>query len=925
MEKKLFLIDAYALIFRSYYAFIRNPRINSKGLNTSAIFGFINSLEEVLKKEKPTHIAVAFDPPGPTFRNEMYVEYKANRDATPEDIKISVPYIKLLLKAYQIPIIEIQGYEADDVIGTLATKASADNFHVFMMTSDKDYTQLVSDRIVLYRPRRSGEKDNQIIGTKEVLEKYQIKHTKQIIDILALWGDSADNVPGAPGVGEKTAIKLIDEYESVENLLANANVLKGKQRENIINNQEQILLSKALVTINTEVPVNTEWETFKLSNPDTEKLSAIFDELEFTALKQRLIGTAPSPQQASLFPETTDIVDNSLDKSEINDTTRRNIHSENPEYFLVDTAYLRKELIEYLSKQSEFALDTETTGLSPHDSEIIGMSFCAEKHKAFYVMLPENHQEKMKIIKEFKNLLENTEIRKIGQNIKFDMLVLMNYDIHLSGVFFDTMITHYLIHPELRHNMNFMAETLLNYDCIRIESLIGDKAKHQISMAEVDLDLLTNYAAEDADITFQLKEVLLPELKNVGAEHLYFDIEAPLIPVLAEMEHIGVKIDTSQLEDYAKELSLELIEIEKHIFELSGEEFNISSPKQLGEVLFERMKISDKPPKTKTKQYSTSEETLQKLADKHPIITHILEYRSVKKLLSTYVEALPKLISPKTGKIHTSFNQTVAATGRLSSNNPNLQNIPIREARGQKIRKAFTAEKDFVFLSADYSQIELRLMAHLSQDKNMLEAFNETETDIHAATAAKIFKLPVREISREQRSKAKTANFGIIYGISAFGLSQRLNISRTDAKALIDGYFETFPGVKRYMDECIQLAREKTYVETIMGRRRYLPDINSRNGMIRGMAERNAINTPIQGSAADIIKIAMIGIHEKIHEHKLKARMNLQVHDELNFECPIREQEILSKIVTHEMENAVHLSVPLTVELGVGQNWLEAH
>ncbi|MEA1873100.1 MAG: DNA polymerase I [Bacteroidota bacterium] len=928
MENKLFLLDAYALIFRSYYAFIRNPRINSKGLNTSAIFGFVNSLEEVLKKEEPSHIAVVFDPPGPTFRNEMYSEYKANRDATPEDIRKAVPYIKDILKAYNIPVVEEEGYEADDVVGTLARMAADENFTVYMMTSDKDYAQLVTDKVFMYRPRRSGEKDNQVLKVPEILNKFSIEKPEQVIDILALWGDSADNVPGAPGVGEKTAIKLIDQFGSVENLLDNTDQLKGKQKEKIEANKAQILLSKKLVTIEQEVPLNIDFSLFKYDALNKELLKPIFDELEFNTLSQRILGESAKVMpaaQGSLFDFPANSND---DVSEVIEATsgKRNINTENPEYILVDTPYLRNNLIEELSKSDAFAVDTETNSLNPHNAKLTGMSFCVSAGKAWYVMMPEIETEKQAIVDEFKSVLENADIMKIGQNIKYDMLVLQNYNVKIQGTLFDTMIAHYLLHPELRHNMNFMADTLLNYETISIESLIGKKGKNQKTMNEVPLEIISDYAAEDADITLQLKEKLEPELKSSGLQNLFREVECPLIYVLADMESVGVHLDVDQLNDYAKKLSEELQGIEKQIYELTGHEFNISSPKQLGEILFDRMKITDKPPKTKTKQYSTSEETLQKLADKHPVIEQILEFRSVKKLLSTYVEALPKLINERTGKIHTSFNQTVAATGRLSSNNPNLQNIPIREARGRAIRKAFTAsDENHVFLSADYSQIELRLMAHMSQDKHMLEAFQNEDTDIHAATAAKVFKVDVSEVSREQRSKAKTANFGIIYGISAFGLSQRLNIPRTEAKQLIDDYFESFPGVKKHMDACIATARKDEYVETIMGRKRFLPDINSRNGVVRGMAERNAINAPIQGSAADIIKVAMINIYQRIQKEGLSARLNLQVHDELNFECPVNEKDQLADIVKYEMENAVHLSVPLTVDLGVGKDWLEAH
>ncbi len=926
MEKKLFLLDAYALIFRSYYAFIRNPRINSKGLNTSAIFGFVNTLEEVLKKEEPSHIAVVFDPPGPTFRNEMYSEYKANRDATPEDIKKAVPYIKDILKAYNIPVIEEEGYEADDVVGSLARIAAEKDFTVYMMTSDKDYAQLVTDKVYMYKPRRSGEKENTVMKVDDVLEKFSIKSPEQVIDILALWGDSSDNVPGAPGVGEKTAIKLIDQFGSVENLLDNTDQLKGKQKEKIEANKKQILLSKKLVTIEQEVPLNVDFTLMKRQDPDKEQMKSLFGELEFNTLAQRILGEpakAKPAAQGSLFDFPAE---SNADEQAEPQSGKRNINTEKPEYSLVDTAYLRKELIKYLEKQESFALDTETSSLDAHTASLTGMSFCAEVGKAWYVMMPEGEEEKQRIVNEFKAVLENDKIVKVGQNIKYDMLVLRYYGVEIQGELFDTMIAHYLLHPELRHNMNFMADTMLNYETISIERLIGKKGKNQKKMADVPLEIITDYAAEDADITWQLKEKLEPQLREQGLFDLFHDVECPLIYVLADMEFVGVHLDVDQLNAYAKKLSEELQGIEKKIYELTGHEFNISSPKQLGEILFDRLKITDKPPKTKTKQYSTSEETLQKLQDQHPVIEQILEYRSVKKLLSTYVESLPKLINKRTGRIHTSFNQTVAATGRLSSNNPNLQNIPIREDRGREIRKAFCAtNENYVFLSADYSQIELRLMAHMSEDKHMLEAFQSKDTDIHAATAAKVFKVAIDDVTREQRSKAKTANFGIIYGISAFGLSQRLNIPRTEAKELIDGYFESFPGVKKYMDACIEKAREDEYVETIMGRKRFLPDINSRNGMIRGMAERNAINAPIQGSAADIIKVAMINIFKRIQQEGLKARLNLQVHDELNFECPVEEKDQLAEIVKYEMENAVHLSVPLTVDWGVGKNWVEAH
>jgi DNA polymerase I len=923
MAKKIFLLDAYALIFRSYYAFIRNPRVNSKGLNTSAIFGFVNTLEEVLRTEDFSHIAVAFDPPGPTFRNDMYPDYKIQREATPEDIKKAVPYIKKILDAYNINVIEKEGYEADDVIGTMSKIAAKEGFDVYMMTSDKDYMQLVDEKVFMYKPRRSGQKANMVMKVPDVLKHFSIESTDQVIDILALWGDSSDNVPGAPGVGEKTSKKLISEFGSVENLLENTDKLKGKQKEKIEENKDQILLSKKLVTIDRNVPMDIDPESLKFKKPDKDKLKPLFDELEFNTLSQRLFGepAKPPPAQGTLFDNDS----NKEDTDQKPDSGKKNIKTENPEYILADTAYLRKELIKYLQGFDAFAFDTETTGVNPHKAKLSGMSFSAEKSKAYYVMMPEDEDEKKEVISEFRNVLEDTGKMKIGQNIKYDILVMRYHGINVKGKLFDTMIAHYLLHPELRHNMDYMADTILNYQPISLESLIGKKGKKQKKITDIPVEKVKDYAAEDADVTLQLKEALEPQLKKEKLDTLFYDVEMPLVYVLTDMEYVGVYLDTKQLEKLSYKLKNTLDAIEKEIHDMAGVEFNINSPKQLGEVLFDRLKITDKPPKTKTKQYSTSEETLQKLSDKHPVIEKILEYRSVKKLLSTYVEALPKLINEKTGRIHTSFNQTVAATGRLSSNNPNLQNIPIREERGREIRKAFSATSDdYLFLSADYSQIELRLMSHMSGDKHMKTAFRENE-DVHAATAAKIFKKDVSDVSGDERSKAKTANFGIMYGISAFGLSQRLNIPRTEAKSLIEEYFENFPAVKKFMNDSIEKARNKGYVETLMGRKRYLPDINSRNATVRGMAERNAINAPLQGSAADIIKVAMINIYNRIFDEELKARMNLQVHDELNFECPVDEKGKLAEIVKYEMENAVHLSVPLTVELGTGKNWLEAH
>ncbi|MGM0651077.1 MAG: DNA polymerase I, partial [Bacteroidota bacterium] len=775
----------------------------------------------------------------------------------------------------------------------------------------------------MYKPRRSGQKGNMVMKVPDVLKKFNIKSTDQVIDILALWGDSSDNVPGAPGVGEKTAIKLVAEFGSVENLLENTDKLKGKQKEKIEANKDQILLSKKLVTIDRNVPLDIDISSMKFSKPDKDKLKPLFDELEFNALSKRIFGepAQSAPSQGTLFGTGSD--------DENNDTTsasdKRSIKTENPEYILADTPYLRKELISYLNDFDAFAFDTETSGVNPHKAVLTGISFAAEKGKAYYVMMPEDEDDKKKVVAEFKDILGNEDKIKIGQNIKYDILVMRYYDVHVKGHLFDTMLAHYLLHPELRHNMDYLADTILNYQTISLESLIGKKGKNQKKIGDIPVEKVKDYAAEDADITLQLKEKLEPQLKQEKLDDLFYNVECLLIYVLTDMEYVGVHLDTKQLEKLADKLKKALNAIENEIHEMSGQKFNINSPKQLGEVLFDRLKITDKPPKTKTKQYSTSEETLQKLSDKHPVIEKILEYRSVKKLLSTYVEALPKLINEKTGRIHTSFNQTVTATGRLSSNNPNLQNIPIREERGREIRKAFCATNDdYLFLSADYSQIELRLMAHMSGDEHMKAAFIDNE-DIHASTAAKIYKKDISDVSGTERSKAKTANFGIMYGISAFGLSQRLNIPRTEAKTLIDEYFENFPAVKEYMDKSIEKARDNGYVETIMGRKRYLPDIDSRNATVRGMAERNAINAPLQGSAADIIKVAMISIHNRILDEGLKARMNLQVHDELNFECPVDEKDKLAEIVKHEMENAVHLSVPLTVELGTGKNWLEAH
>lgn len=922
MSKNLYLLDAYALIYRSYYAFIKNPRYNSKGQNTSAIYGFANTLIDLIAKENPTHIAVVFDPPYPTFRHEMYKEYKAQREATPEDIKLSIPYIKQLIEGFNIPVIEVERYEADDVIGTLAKQAEKEGFTTYMMTPDKDYGQLVSDNIYMLKPARGGN-DMEVIDKQKICDKYKINDPVQVIDILGLMGDSSDNVPGAPGIGEKTAIKLVGQYKSIENLYEHIEEIKGKQKEKLEENKEQVLLSKELVTIKLDVPIKIDPKSLTLDDPDEEKLTRLFEELEFKTIARRLfqkeiISTpASGVMQGSLFGDT----EIKQKESEFHD-----INNVEHNYQLVDTAEKRKSLIEKLQEQKEFCFDTETTGLDPHTSEIVGLAISFKTHQAFYIPFPKDNSDAKKLFGEFKGVMENKNIRKIGQNIKYDISILKQYDITVKGEIFDTMIAHYLLQPDLRHNLNYLSEQYLGYKPINIEELIGKKGAKQESMRNVPAEKIKDYACEDADLTLQLKEIFEPELEKAYLDNLAITVEMPLIPVLADMEKSGIKVDTNALNDFAKTLNKELINIEEKILEQAGIQFNISSPKQLGEVLFEHMKLDPNAKKTKSKQYSTSEETLQKLTDKHPIINDILEFRSLKKLLSTYVEALPKLINENTGKIHTSYNQAVAATGRLSSQNPNLQNIPIREERGREIRKAFIpSDKDHILLAADYSQIELRLMAHMSQDTNMIQAF-KNNVDIHTSTAAKIFHVEnIDDVTSDQRRKAKTANFGIIYGISAFGLSQRLNVPRTEAKQLIDEYFNGFPKVKEYMDKSIATARDKGYVETMMGRKRFLKDINSRNGVVRGFAERNAINAPIQGSAADIIKLAMIDVFNEINKRKLKTKMLLQVHDELIFDVYKPELDEVKSIVKDKMENAVKLSIPLTVEIGTGENWLEAH
>ena len=924
---KLFLIDAYALIYRSYYAFIKNPRINSKGQNTSAIIGFLNTLHEVLTKENPTHLGVAFDPDGPTFRHEAYEAYKAQREACPEDIKASVPIIKRLLHAYHIPILEVSGYEADDVIGTLATQAGKAGIDTYMLTPDKDYAQLVGDHVWMFRPRY-GDNGYETLGVQEILEKYQIENTSQVIDLLGLMGDTADNIPGCPGVGEKTAVKLISQFGSIEQLLERSGELKGAMKTKVETNKEQIRFSKFLATIKTDVPIELNLDELKVKEADETELRKIFDELEFKTMANRYLKkteniTKTTNVQLDLFGGNT--AENAGDGKENSffssfDTLKTTEHN----YQLVDTEESIEKLKAYLLTFGSVSLDTETTGTDPMAAELVGLSFAVKEREAFYVPIPANYEEAVNIVNSFKSIYENPSILKIGQNIKYDMEILAHYGIRVQAPMFDTMIAHYLIQPELRHNMDYLAEIYLKYQTIHIEELIGEKGRKQKNMRDLPPSAVYEYAAEDADITLQLKNKLEPELKDKGLEKLFYEIEMPLVPVLAKMELAGVRLDTASLQETSEILTQRLGEIEARIYELAGDRFNISSPKQVGDILFGKLKILEKAKKTKSGQYVTNEEVLQTLAGKHEIVAKILDYRGVKKLLSTYVDALPKLINPKTGRIHTSFNQAVTATGRLSSSDPNLQNIPIRGEDGKEIRKAFVPDDGCLFFSADYSQIELRVMAHLSGDERMIEAFIQGH-DIHAATAARIYQKDISEVDRDERTKAKRANFGIIYGITVFGLADRLNISREESKMLIDGYFDTFPKVRDYMEQSKAAAREKGYVETLFGRRRYLPDINSRNATVRGFAERNAVNAPIQGTAADIIKLAMVRIDKRFEEEQIRSKMLIQVHDELNFSVLPEEKEQVERIVLEEMENAYHMSVPLVADSGWGQNWLEAH
>lgn len=919
---KLFLLDAYALIYRSYYAFIKNPRINSKGLNTSAVMGFCNTLHEVISKEKPTHLGVAFDPHGPTFRNEAYELYKAQREETPEDIRASVPIIKDILRAFRIPILEVEGFEADDVIGTMAVKAAAEGVQTFMLTPDKDYGQLVQPNVFMFRPRHGGGYET--LDEEGIKQKYGIASTAQVIDLLGLMGDAADNIPGCPGVGEKTAVKLINQFGSIESMLERTGELKGALKKKVEENAEQIKFSKFLATIRTDVPIEPDMKKLKVSEPDEAELRKIFDELEFKSFADRILNKPKNiqkkaEQQPDLFAVFTPEGTENSENGRIFD-----LKTTPHDYQLVENEEDIDKLFSFLLTFSTLSLDTETTSTKANEAELVGLSFAVEEHKAFYVPIPGNREEAQRIVNIFKPVYENAEILKVGQNIKYDMEVLRNYGVTVRGKMFDTMIAHYLIQPELRHNMDNMAEVYLNYRTIHIDELIGPRGKNQKSMRDLPPSEVYEYAAEDADITLRLKNILEPKLKEAGVEQLFHEIEMPLVEVLAEMEMNGVRIDTASLAETSQILTARMKELEQRIYSLAGEEFNIASPKQVGDILFGKMKIMEKPKKTKTGQFVTSEEVLQSLKGKSEIVEDILAHRGLKKLLGTYIDALPKLINPRTGHIHTSFNQTITATGRLSSSDPNLQNIPVRGEDGKEIRKAFIPEEDCLFFSADYSQIELRVMAHLSGDENMIEAFREGY-DIHAATAAKIYKEDIESVTRDQRTKAKRANFGIIYGITVFGLADRLDIDRKEAKQLIDGYFQTFPRVHDYMEEAKDAARRQGYVETFFHRRRYLPDINSHNATVRGFAERNAINAPIQGSAADIIKVAMIRIHRRFKEEGIRSKMILQVHDELNFSVYPEEKEKVERIVMEEMQNAYPLLVPLTADCGWGANWLEAH
>ena len=942
---KLFLLDAYALIYRAYYAFLKAPRINSKGFNTSAVLGFVNTLEDILTNEKPTHIGVAFDPKGGTFRHELYKEYKAQREETPEVIRESVPIIKQVLEAYRIPVLEVAGFEADDVIGTLSKKADEKGITTYMMTPDKDYCQLVTDRALIYRPRY-GNNGYEIMGPQEVKQKYGLDSTCQVIDMLGLMGDSSDNIPGCPGIGEKTAVKLITEFGGIDGLLANTDKLKGALKEKVESNVEQIKFSRLLATIRTDVPIDLDMESLKFEGPDEQKLYSIFEDLEFRTLMNRVKSKQSAP---TLFPETTadagQAEPTAAPKQPKNDgfhgdlfdlfqpeaqpaqefSNLKDIKSVQHEYYLIETEKDAETLAHKIATQDFFCFDTETTGTDAISAQIVGLSIALKEHEAWYVAMPKEKEGKQRMLEIFRPVFENPATLKIGQNIKYDMLILGNYGIRVEGPLFDTMIAHYLIQPELHHNMDYLAEIYLGYKTVHIEELIGEKGRGQKNMADLSPSAVYEYACEDADITLQLKTILEKELEKDGTTPLFRDVEMPLVSVLAYMERNGAMIDPDALAETSRHFTERMEALEKQIYqEAGGTPFNILSPKQVGDILFDRMKIVDKPKKTKTGQYVTSEDVLESLRAEHKIVDLILQYRGLKKLLGTYVDALPQLVNPATGKIHTSYNQTVTATGRLSSSNPNLQNIPVRDEDGKEVRKAFIPEPGCKFFSADYSQIELRIMAHLSQDQNMIEDF-KLGHDIHAATAAKVFHKKIDDVTKSERSKAKTANFGIIYGISAFGLAQRMGVSRTEAKELIENYFKTYSGIKNYMDRSIEEARAKGYIETILKRKRYLPDINSHNATVRGFAERNAINAPIQGSAADIIKIAMIAIYRRFREENIKSTMILQVHDELNFNVVPGEEEKVQNIVIEEMQKAWPMSVPLIADCGWGDNWLQAH
>ncbi len=925
-QKKLFLLDAMALIYRAFFALNKNPRINSKGLNTSAILGFANTLLDVLKNEQPTHIGVAFDTRAPTVRIEQFAEYKANREKMPEDISLAIPYIIKLIEAFNIPILAVDGYEADDVIGTLAKKAEEQDFKVYMMTPDKDFGQLVSDNIFMYKPARMGNKP-EVLGVTEICEKYKISLPEQFIDILGLWGDASDNIPGVPGIGEKTASKLIAEFGSLENLLLNTDKLKGKQKENLETFAEQAIMSKQLATIILDVPIQFETDALKYVKPDEETLRHLLSELEFRNFAKRIFGDQGPSGNTSTDTKESGGGNDLFSSAGVEVLEKKILRMDDVphDYHLLDTEDKRRQLIARLKESGSFCFDTETTGLDANNTELVGISFALKKGEAFYVPVPGNYNEALDLVSEFKPLFENVHIGKTGQNLKFDMSVLRWYDVEVKGDIFDTMIAHYLIEPDLRHNMDFLAETYLEYQPVSIESLIGKKGKNQLSMRMVSSEQLKDYACEDADITLQLREVFEPMLEETNTLELFRKIEMPLVPVLTSMEAVGINLKASTLEEFSAELDKDIVKLEKEIHEMAGIEFNIASPKQLGEILFEKLKIADKPKLTKTRQYSTSEDVLIRLTDKHPIINKMLDYRSLTKLKSTYVDALPKLINPRDHRIHTSYNQAVAATGRLSSNNPNLQNIPIRTPRGREIRKAFVPRgDDYTLLAADYSQIELRIIAELSEDPGLMETF-VNGLDVHTATASRIYGIPLEEVTPDMRRNAKTVNFGIVYGISAFGLSERLNIPRKEAAEIIDQYFSKYPGVKSYMESTIAFARANGYVETMMGRRRYLRDINSANATVRGFAERNAINAPVQGSSADMIKIAMINIYDSMKSQGLKSKMILQVHDELVFDTLKSEVEIMKKIVEEKMKSAIPMTVPVEVDMNTGDNWLQAH